>query len=214
MLKLYRNKNVITGLAALSVFLFGATVAFGSLRPSDRRISYRTNLGHDLDGDHIPETATIRRCGSLYSVSIHFTTGRPKLRLTTYVTEGLAGLSLQTIDVNDDSKSDLVIVSATSIRPLAVWVNEGKAKFQKASSWVYGPLGRYTGPTVRHRSVNQPEPVGNVFIDPLPQATSAVESFGLEKDSADLISSQPDQMPFDSMLRQVPSRGPPAASHV
>src|SRR5437762_12603739 len=129
MLKAHRNKIVIMILAVLSVFLFGANAVHASSNPGNHRISYRTQLGQDLDGDHIPETATIRQCGYIYQVSIHFTTGRPKLRLTTYITEGMAGLSFQTTDVNNDSKGDLVIMSATSIRPVAVWLNQGKANF-------------------------------------------------------------------------------------
>src|SRR5262245_51411125 len=100
MLKLYRNKIVITLLTGFCVFLFAANAASASAHAAHRQIAYRTQLGHDLDGDRIPETATIRHCGYLYQISIHFTTGRPKLRLTTYVTEGEAGLSFKTTDVN------------------------------------------------------------------------------------------------------------------
>ena len=134
MFKLYRNKRVITLIAAIAAFLFGANSAFASEHHSERRILYHTRLEHDLDGDHIPETVTIRQRGYIYQVNIHFTTGRPKLHLTTYVTEGLAALSLQTRDINNDSKDDLVLTSATSIRPIAIWLNQGKSKFQKISS--------------------------------------------------------------------------------
>ena len=214
MLRLRRNKTVITALAVLSVFLFGANAAYASRQNSAHRISYRTQLGQDLDGDQIPESATIRQCGYLYQVSIHFTTGRPKLRLTTYVTEGGAGLSFQTTDVNNDSKGDLVIISATSIRPIGVWLNQGRAKFQKVSSWSYGGVGRYTGPICRHGLTSQPEPVGNIFLDPLPQTTPAAGSFTFDDDSVALLSSHPNQRPIDSMFRQVLSRGPPPASRV
>src|SRR2546425_5697815 len=114
MLKLHRNKIVISSLTVLLVFLFGTNATYASHQKADGRISYRTELAQDLDGDHKPETATIRQCGYLYQVNIHFTTGRPKLRLTTYLTEGVAGLSFQTTDINNDNKGDLVIISATS----------------------------------------------------------------------------------------------------
>jgi len=214
MLKLYRNKIFISGLAVLSVFLFGANHASAAHRYSDQRISYRTQLDYDLDGDHIPEIVTIWQCGYVYQVSIHFTTGRPKVRLRTYVTGEVAGLSFQTTDVNDDNKGDLVIMSATSIRPVAVWLNKGQAKFQKVSSWVYPGVGRYAGPTFRHRGASEPEPVGNVPVDRLPQAAPSVDYFSLDKDPAGGIAGLSDQLPFDSMVRQVPSRGPPALSRV
>jgi len=214
LLKLKRNIRAVASFPVLFVFLFGATWAAASHHYSGKRISYRTQLGHDLDGDHIPETATIRLGGYIYQVSIHFTTGRPGLRLTTYVTEGVAGLSFQTTDINNDSRGDLVIMSATSIRPVAVWLNRGKANFQRVSSWLYGGVGKYRSPTFRHRGGNEPEPVGNIFIDPLPHATLAVQYLSPETAPAALIISRPDQLPFDLILWQVPPRGPPALSRV
>ena len=214
MLKLHPNKIVIALLAALSVFLSGGSEASAAPRTSYQHVSYSTQLGNDLDGDHIPETATIRQCGYFYQISIHFTTGRPKLRLKTYVTEDAAGLSLQTADINNDSKGDLVVISATSLRPIAVWLNQGTAKFQRVSSWVYGGVGRYTGPAYRHRRTSQPEPIGNIWADPLPQATLVVEYFGLDNDPAGLLASQTEQLPFESLFRQLPPRGPPVTSRV
>ena len=214
MLKLNRNPRAVASFPVLFVFLFCACWASASHHYSGQRISYRTQLGHDLDGDHIPETATIRQGGYIYQVSIHFTTGRPRLRLTTYVAEGAAGLSLHTTDVNNDSRGDLVIMSATSIRPIAVWLNQGKANFQRVSSWLYGEAGKYRGPAFRRRGASEPEPLGNIFIDPLPHATLAIQYFGPETAPADLITSRPDLLPFDSILWQVSPRGPPALSHV
>src|SRR5215467_245901 len=153
MFKLYCNKRVITLFFAFATSLFGANSAFASHHNSEHRLSYLTRLDHDLDGDHIPETATIRQRGYLYQVNIHFTTGRPKLRLTTYITEGVAGLSFQTTDIDNDSQDDLVIISATSVRPIAIWLNQGKAIFKKVSSWSYG-FRRYTGLEYRHRQTS------------------------------------------------------------
>lgn len=214
-LKLHRNKIVITTLAVLSVFLFGATAFASHGAKVNPHIAYHSKLGHDLDGDHIPETATIRHCGYLYQVSIHFTTGRPKLRLTTYVSEGVAGLSLETTDVNDDRKGDLVIISATSIRPVAVWLNQGRAKFVKVNAWHYGGVGRYTGPTYRSRGPSQPdESVGTDSVDPLPQATPSAHDFGIDVATVSVWWLQPELRPLESLLSQVPPRGPPASARV
>ena len=214
MLKLNRNPRAAASFPVLFVFLFCACWASASHHCSGQRISYRTQLGHDLDGDHIPETATIRQRGYIYQVSIHFTTGRPRLRLTTYLTAGMAGLSFLATDVNDDSNGDLVILSATSIRPIAVWLNQGKANFQRVSSWLYGGVGKYRGPTFRRRGTNEPEPVGSILIDPLPHAALAIHYFGPETVPAALITSRPDQLPFDWILWQVPPRGPPDLSRI
>lgn len=210
--KLYRNTRVITLVAAFAASLFGANSAFASHHTSERRISYHTRLDHDLDGDQLPETATIRQRGYVYQVNIHFTTGRPKLRLTTYVSEGVAGLTLQTRDINNDSKDDLVITSATSIRPIAIWLNQGKSKFQKISSWAY-LVGGYTGPEY-HRQTCHPDPVGNISIDPLPQTTSSANHFNLRDDCIALLYSEAETLRLDSILRQLPPRGPPTATHV
>ena len=213
-LELHRNKIVISLLTVLSVFLFGADAAYASRHESDHRISYHTDLGRDLDGDQKPETATIRQCGSLYQVNIHFTTGRPRLRLTTHLTGGIAGLSFQTTDIDNDNRGDLVITSATSIRPVAVWLNQGRAKFKKVTAQLYSGVGRHTGPALRHDSTAQPEPDDDILLDPLPQTTPDVENFGPADRSQALVTLQSDSHPFDSMLRQTPSRGPPAAPRV
>jgi hypothetical protein len=212
MFKLYGNKRVITLFIAFAASLFGANSAFASHHNSQHRLSYLTRLDHDLDGDHIPETATIRQRGYVYQVNIHFTTGRPKLRLTTYVTEGVAGLSLQTRDINNDSKDDLVITSATSIRPIAIWLNQGKSKFQKISSWAY-LVGGYTGPEYRRQTCH-PDPVGNVSIDPLPQTTFSANYFNPGHNCIALLYSEAQTLCLDSILRQVPPRGPPTATHI
>src|ERR1700741_2682838 len=131
-LRWYRNTKFIYRLAGLSVFLFGTVAGFASPKyAAPGGASYKTTLGIDLDGDHILETATIRQQGSFYQVSIHFSTGRPKLKLRTFVGDDVAGLTIDITDVNSDSEADLVISSATSIRPIAVWLNRGSANFQR-----------------------------------------------------------------------------------
>ena len=116
--KLGRTKQILTCLAVVYVVLSTATWVSASHRTiNSDDFSYRTRLKHDLDGDHIPETATIREKGYVYQVSIHFTTGRPKLRLTTYLTAGSAGLSLQTIDADNDSQGEFLVIIRVRISP-------------------------------------------------------------------------------------------------
>jgi len=210
--KLGRTKRILTCLAVVCAVLSTATWVSASHRTNNSDdFSYRTRLKHDLDGDHIPETATIRERHYVYQVSIHFTTGRPNLRLTTYPTAGTAGLSLQTIDADNDNEGEfLVIISATSVWPVAVWANEGK-NFTKVNSWSYGGVGRYRGPTVQHPTTEAPDPIGATPNPPL-QATLASRLFAAAADSAVLIHSQTEQFRFDSIFRQDPSRGPPAPS--
>ena len=209
MLKSQPKKRCWIGLAALFVVLMSPRWASASHKGS----SYRTQLGRDLDGDHIPESATIRHCGFVYQINIHFSTGRPRLRLTTYVAEGVADLSIEISDVDNDRQEELVITSATSIRPVAVWRNVGKAKFQKVSSWAYGGLRNYTGPKLMHHSGYQPEPILSICGDPIPHVTPTIQDLDIEKDPESLTLWAPEQLPSDSVRRQITARGPPPASH-
>ena len=211
-LKLYRNKKVTMGVAMLPVLLFAAAIASASPKPSGPDFSYRTKLARDLDGDHIPETATIRQRGSFYQVSIHFTTGRPKLRLKTYVTNDIAGLTLEIADIDHDTRADLVINSATSLLPVAIWLNRGAANFQQVSSSLYGRFRGHDGPRWKHRETGQPEQVGNLLSDPRPQAEPS-DCFHPGADLQNVLFSKADPPSFDFRVPQAAPRGPPAETH-
>lgn len=193
--------------AILFAFLFLVVPAWATAAPAGA--PYRTQLGRDLDGDHIPETATIRQHGFVYKVNIHFSSGRPRLRLTVYYAEDAAGLSFQTSDLDNDRDEDLVITSATSLRPLAVWLNRGKAKFQKVSSWEYGGPVKHNGPDLRRSNAYRPEAPVSSSNDPLPDETTVAEVFVPGLDLEKLSSFQPEQLPSKPTLRQLPARGPP-----
>jgi hypothetical protein len=212
MLKFYRNKIVISAFTLLSVFLLRTEMA--SAAHQHAIPIYRAQLRADLAGDHLPETATIRQWGSIYQVSIHFTTGRPKLRLRTIISSDMAGLSLQTADIDNDSLSDLVVLSATSTRPVAVWLNRGSANFQRVKSWPFGTFGPYKGPTLQHHGTDAPEPLASLSASRFPCASVVVSGFAPGQDLSGLIAAQPAPIPFDSMSRQLPSRGPPATVRV
>src|SRR5262245_52510483 len=151
-------KAILAALTVLSVFLLSPSGASASPVASGGHIHYHTQLNQDLDGDHKPETATIRQTGLQYRISLHFTTGRPKVHLTAYIRQGVAGLSFEARDVNNDSKEDLVITSATSVRPIAIWLNKGQARFQKTHASFVDALGHYTGPAYRIQTKTEPAP--------------------------------------------------------
>jgi hypothetical protein len=209
LLKIRQYKALLAALAVFSACLLSPRDASASRRAHHPHISYQTQLNQDLDGDHKPETATIRQTGLQYRVSLHFTTGLPKIHLTTHIRPGVAGLSLETRDVNNDSKEDLVITSATSVRPIAVWLNKGHAQFQRSHASFVDALGHYTGPAYRIRAKTQPVPASNLSVDPLPQAAVAPTYLTLRPEASALVFSHRDQRRFHAFLVQEPPRGPP-----
>ncbi|HYR90776.1 MAG TPA: VCBS repeat-containing protein [Terriglobia bacterium] len=177
---------------------------------ASKGISYRATVGRDLDGDHIPETATVHQNRSVYQVNIHFTSGRPRLKLTVYRPEGEAGLSFEASDIDNDHNTDLVITSATSLQPLAVWLNRGKAKFQKVRSWPFGRFGNYNGPSLNHhRITNQPCPAVSSSTDLFAHPVNIDHLSNIGPDAQHAAYSDPEQRPSDFILQQVFPRGPP-----
>ena len=213
-LRWYRNTIFISCVAALSVFTFGTASGFASPKyVAPGGISYKTTLGIDLDGDHIPETATIHQRGSFYQVSIHFSTGRPKLKLRTFVGDDVAGLTIEITDVNSDSEADLVVSSATSVRPIAVWLNRGSANFQRVNVRNYGPRGHFTGPRLRKEPGKHTAPTGHLSNHRLIQAELG-DSFSFSPGLQDLLPSQNHPSTYQFWLAEVAPRGPPSVPHV
>jgi hypothetical protein len=86
-------------------------------------------------------------------------------------------------------------------------------RHSKTSPSLYG-VGRYTGPRLQVRQTNQPEPVGNVFIDPLPQVTPDLKYILADDQAAALILSSPDLRSCDSLLSELPPPGPPVTTRI
>ena len=210
-LALYRNQKFTSGLAVLSTFVLGTAVAMAQHAPQS--VVFRTSLGMDLDGDRIPETATVKQRGSFYQVSIHFSTGRPRLKLRTFVGDDVAGLTLEVTDVNTDSEAEIVLTSATSIRPVAVWLNRGSATFQRVNLRSYRLVGRYTGPRLKQQARIHRDSIGRLSNHRLRQAELEI-SFkpccGLQS----IAGSESNPLTFDSWLAQAALRGPPFSPHV
>ena len=205
MLMLHRTKNILVGLLAVVFAFFSPSLVFAS--PAG--ISYRISLGHDLDGDRLPETARIRQSGDVYKISIYFSSGRPRLHLTVYEQEDAAGLSFAARDIDDDRDQDLVLTSATSFRPVAVWLNSGKAKFKKVSSWAYSGPHKFGGPSLNRRAAYTPESDVAGSSDPLAHAEKVIQQFDVDLNIELLRDWNREQLPGDSFLQQVPARGPP-----
>lgn len=211
-LALCRNKKFISALAVLPIFVLGTAVGVASPQHSPQGVAYKTSLGLDLDGDHIPETATVRQHGSYYQVSIHFSTGRPKLKLRTYVGDDVAGLTLEVTDINSDSEADIVLTSATSSRPVAVWLNHGNASFRRINARPYRLAFRSNGPSLKQKVRIQRESV-SLSNDRLPPAEPRA-SFNTYSGLQSAVLAESDPLTFRFWLAQVAWRGPPFSPHV
>ena len=205
MLKLRWNKKVWLAFIG-ALFILNVLPAFATGSP--QRLTYRAPLGRDLDGDGLAESATIRQSGSAYKITVQFTSGN-RLNLTLYQPHGETGLMVHASDVNDDHKADLVITSATSPRPVAVWLNRGKAKFQKVNSWIYSGLVKLKGPVLRQSHPYDPDAALNSPTDPPAQDVKLAQTVDIRLDTENLGPLNSERLCIDADLRQVPARGPP-----
>ena len=87
----------------------------------------------DFDGDGTPDLAIGRFDGQNYNIEIQLSTGRTNTLLGSGQIE--PGLRLLVCDVDLDNDQDLVLVNYTSLLPLAIWLNDGKAEFKPGWRW-------------------------------------------------------------------------------
>jgi hypothetical protein len=92
----------------------------------------------DLDGDHKPDSAVGTVSGTTFKLLIQLSSQRYHIALKADVSREIA-VRLFVVDVDGDNHNDLVL-TGLSLRPIAVWLNRGGGKFQKATRWLYPPL--------------------------------------------------------------------------
>lgn len=107
----------------------------------------------DFDGDNQPDLATGQHEGSNYKVEIQFSTGRERASFVLPSTE--AEISLFAYDLDLDNDNDIVVASATSLRPLAVWINDGHGHFEKGNCWLASNSLRTNILSIRDPNGNQ-----------------------------------------------------------
>ena len=87
----------------------------------------------DFDGDGTPDLAVGTFDGRNYNIEIRLSTQRASRLLGSGQTG--PGTCLVVRDVDSDNDQDLILIDYTSLLPLAVWLNDGKANFKEGSRW-------------------------------------------------------------------------------
>jgi hypothetical protein len=145
-------KRQLALLVALVLAVFSGHAFAGKHEQARGRRSLDSprRLVFDFDGDHQSDVAVAQRRGSTYKISIRFSGQRERLSFTMPAGSGI-GLALVAYDIDRDSHADLVLTSASSLRPIAIWVNQGKGRFKKSHRTFATVLARQAGPQLRHK---------------------------------------------------------------
>jgi hypothetical protein len=109
--------------------------------PADQEASscFSTVLNADFDGDSKPDVAIGRSHGLGYTIEIQLTTRLAKSYFS--LPDRGVGTRIFAYDIDKDSYQDLIITSATSLLPIAVFLGDGKGHFREAKPWTFLPFG-------------------------------------------------------------------------
>ena len=111
----------------------------------------QTSVLSDLDGDSRSDLAISQFDGGSYHIEIQLTTEQEKRSLNSNTSE--FAIHLVVCDVDRDNDRDLILVSFTSMLPVAVWLNDGKGHFEEGSRWLWPNLIGSDNPSaVNHES--------------------------------------------------------------
>jgi hypothetical protein len=95
--------------------------------------SSSTSVLSDFDGDGAVDLAVSRFDGHGYNIDILLSAERSStLSASGHIEPGFCLLAR---DVDLDNDEDLVLVNYTSLLPMAIWLNDGKARFQQSDRW-------------------------------------------------------------------------------
>src|SRR5262249_38525715 len=132
----------------------------------------------------------------------------PRIRLTAPVRNAV-GLELVAFDVDRDRRADLILVSASSVEPIAVWLNKGDGAFERSSA-SFAPLFGDTDSPHIQRAIARNDAQGALFTDDSPDAFEFAEEFVFRLEGS-LLARYADHRPLPLSVRGPAStRGPPS----
>jgi hypothetical protein len=135
----------------------------------------------DFDGDQKQDIAIARLSQNRYNIVLWLSTRSQVAILNP--SERLTGFTVNACDINNDSLQDIVVINATALHPLAVWLGDGRGSFEIADQNLFESGFAFTESSKYQNS--QPPPDQNVLdesLDPMcGKIDSALENPGLER---------------------------------
>jgi len=164
----------------------------------------------DFDSDKRLDLANVEggQLGSkstTYSIQLHLTASR---RQTIKLVAPSGGLAIQARDVNGDNVADLVLTTAWSKQPVAVFLNHGHGSFSRAEPGQFpgafcGPRGHWGSST--HQASEPADIASQSRSGICPEAENARALRGSTESARTSISG----FVFDPLLIASPGRAPP-----
>lgn len=110
------------------------------LEQSNPWLSYQSIVNTDFDGDHQFDQASIKFAKNGYEIDVRLH-AHPETRAKIFwPSSERVGLGLISCDVDQDGDQDLVLTSAQSLFPLAIWISDGAGHFQEGDKTFFAPL--------------------------------------------------------------------------
>ncbi|MFN8006398.1 MAG: VCBS repeat-containing protein [Terriglobia bacterium] len=107
---------------------------------SDSSSPDQYTIATDLDHDEQPDQAGLRFSENGYEVSVILHAHPESNSRLFWPGSRRAAVGLVSCDVDEDGDQDLVLTSATSLFPLAIWIGDGAGHFVQANQGSFVPL--------------------------------------------------------------------------
>ena len=170
----------------------------------------RLHVHSDFDGDHVPDTAIVRRHGEHYSLSIHFAGKASKTFSAYYTGEPVIGIT--SMDVDGDRDRDIVLLGLNSVLPAGLWINDSPQAFRIEVPWLAVIVYPDSLARLNRSFLESPDPDPGSLTDPGPDASVTEGLFLSLFSSETTLGSFSNSIPLQGLSVRVPARSPPLIS--
>jgi hypothetical protein len=164
------------------------------------------SISADFDGDNQPDLAVGHNGGWGFTVQVRFRRHLPEATLTCPVSG--PGIQIFSRDVDGDKDQDIIVASATSDIPLAIWLSDGKGHFRPTDPWAYLP--KQFGTPLRCQTGPSPECSPCLTENDYPYAgIQATTPAIAEPEAGACVAGEPRQILLQDSISSFFARGPP-----